>query len=145
MFHATYARAAAAFIALLSFSAPSCAASPMQPGLWELRVATTIDKKEQPKMTSRECLSQSDLDHETKTLPRPEGDCTLSNIMTIGDRTTYDTACKLDTLTVRGRTELFRHSDSYDGLSDMKFGGVLPAEVPVTVVVNAKRIGDCPK
>lgn len=141
----SFLRMAAIALSTGCVSATASAASPMLPGLWELRVATTIEKRELPSMTSRECLTQSDIDHETKTLPRPDGDCTLSNIVTAGDKTTYDTACKLDNLTVRGRMELYRRAESYDGLSDMKFGGVRTKDIPATIVVNAKRIGDCPK
>jgi hypothetical protein len=140
-----FVHTAAMLFALASYSAVAGAASPMLPGLWELRVATTIAKQPQPSMTSRECLSQQDIDHATKTLPRPEGNCTLSNIATEGNRTTYDMVCKLDQLTTRGRMELFRTSDSYDGMTDMKFIGVGSSDIPVTVVVNAKRIGDCAK
>ncbi len=142
---ASFVRMAAIVLSGCGIPAAVMAASPMLPGLWELRVATTIEKKALPSMTTRECLTQSDIDHETRTLPRPDGDCTLSNIVTVGDKTTYDTACKLDNLTVRGRMELYRHPESYDGLSDMQFGGVRSKDIPATIVVNAKRIGDCAK
>lgn len=138
-------RVAAILLALASSPQAALAASPMLPGLWEMRVATIIAKQAQPSMTSRECLTQTDIDHETKTLPRPDGDCALSNVATTGNRTTYDMVCKLDQLTARGRMELITASENYDGMTDMKFSGIGSADIPVTVVVNAKRIGDCPK
>jgi len=131
--------------ALASHPLAAAAVYPMQPGLWELRVATTIAKVEQPAMKSRECLSQKDIDHQTKVLPRPDGDCTLSNVVTNGNRTAYDLVCKLDRLTARGRMDLVTGSESYDGMTDMKFSGIGSADIPVTVIVNAKRVGDCEK
>ena len=138
-------RAVALLTALASHPLAASAALPMQPGLWELRVATTIGKVEQPSMKSRECLSQKDIDQETKVLPRPEGDCTLSNIVTNGNRTVYDMVCKIDYLTARGRMELVTGTESYDGITDMKFIGIGSQDIPVTVIVNAKRVGDCEK
>jgi hypothetical protein len=137
--------ASATLIVLASHPLAAAAAYPMQPGLWELRVATTIAKVEQPSMKSRQCLSQKDIDQDTKVLPRPEGDCTLSNIVTNGNRTAYDMVCKIDQLTARGRMDLVTGSESYDGMTDMKFSGIGAEDIPVTVMVNAKRLGDCEK
>jgi Protein of unknown function (DUF3617) len=135
----------AMLVALASHPLAASAALPMHPGLWELRVATTIARVEQPAMTSRECLSQKDIDQQTKVLPRPDGDCTLSNVVTNGNRTAYDMVCKLDRLTARGRMELVTGSENYDGMTDMKFSGIGSEDIPVTVMVNAKRLGDCEK
>ena len=78
----------------------------MQPGMWELRVTTAVGKRRCPRQRAGECITQTDIDHATKTLPRPDGDCTLSNIQRGDNRTTYDLACKRDEFANRGRMEL---------------------------------------
>jgi len=84
----------------------SAAPSPMQPGLWEMRVTSTVARKTAPTEVTRECLTQQDLDDVTKTLPRPDAKCSISNIETQGNRTTYDMACTRDVYSNRGRMEL---------------------------------------
>ncbi|HQR11751.1 MAG TPA: DUF3617 family protein [Casimicrobiaceae bacterium] len=117
----------------------------MQPGLWEMRVTTTVNRATQPAAVARECLSQSDIDHETKTLPRPDGNCTLSNIATSGNRLSYDLVCKRDEFTNQGRMELVVGSQSYDGMADLRIGAPGKNDTPMTVMVNARRVGDCTK
>ncbi len=129
----------------LAAPAAAFAASPMLPGLWELRVTTTVGKSTQPVATVRECLSQADIDNPTKTLPRPDADCTLSNIESRDNRTTYDLSCRRDEFVNRGRMELIIASTSYDGMADMKVSAPGNKNTPMTVIVNAKRIGDCSK
>lgn len=98
-----------------------------------------------PASKARECISQKDIDHETKTLPRPDGDCTLSDLVTEGDRTSYGLVCKTGNTVGRGRMDLIVGKDSYDGKTDMLFSGVGSDEIPITVVIHASRIGDCQK
>jgi Protein of unknown function (DUF3617) len=137
---------AAALLFALAMIAPTASAvPPMLPGLWELRVATTIAKREMPPLTNRECLTQADIDDPLKTLPRPEGDCKLTNIKTSGGRTSYDMACKLDALSVRGHMEIVTSAESYDGMNDLTFDGVGVKNERGVVIVNAKRIGECTK
>ena len=132
-----------AALALCTFSAS--AALPIQPGLWELRVTTTVARQAAPAETSRECLSQQDIDHPTRTLPKPAADCSISNIETNGNRVTYDLSCKQDQVVSRGRTELVMGSASYDGMADMKLSAPGRVETPMTSMLNARRIGDCQK
>ena len=138
-------RAMAVFSALAVGSAAAFAALPMQPGLWELRVTTTIAKQAAPAETARECLSQQDIDHPTRALPKPAADCSISNLTTNGNRVTYDLSCKQDQVVNRGRTELIVSGTNYDGMADMKLNAPGKVETPMTAMLNAKRIGDCPK
>ena len=121
------------------------AALPMQPGMWELRVTTTIAKQAAPAETARECLSQQDIDHPTRTLPKPAADCSISNLTSNGNRVAYDLSCKKDDVVSRGRTELVMGSTSYDGIANMKLNAPGKVETPLTAMLNAKRIGDCQK
>jgi len=121
------------------------AALPMQPGLWELRVTTTVAKQSAPEEVSRECLAQEAIDHPTRTLPKPAADCSISNLTTNGNRVAYDLSCKKDDVASRGRMELVVSGTSYDGMADMKLNAPGKVETPMTAMLNAKRIGDCPK
>jgi hypothetical protein len=138
-------RLAAFLLALASPPLLAAAASPMRPGLWELSVSTVVDGQSQPMSTARECISQADIDHDTKTLPRPDGDCKLSDIVTNGARTMYDMVCKVDNITSRGRMDITMGSDRYDGKTNMVISGIGTTDVPMTIVISAKRTGDCSK
>jgi hypothetical protein len=138
-------RAAAFCATLVCCPLPATAASPMQPGLWELRVTTTVARQAAPAETVRECLSQQDIDHPTRTLPKPAADCALTNIETSGNRMTYDLTCKQEQYVNRGRMELVLGSANYDGMADMKISEPGKNDTPMTVMVNARRIGDCRK
>ena len=92
-------------------------------------------------MTSRDCLSQADIDRRDRTLPRPDGECKLVDIVTRGNRTTYDMTCTLETLH-HARPHGARHDRrGYDGMSELRVRQVGGREGtrPATVVVNAKR------
>jgi len=138
-------RIVALFFVLASHPLAAAAASPMRPGLWELSVSTVVDGQSQPVSTARECISQADIDSDTKTLPRPDGDCKLSDIVTNGARTMYDMVCKADNITSRGRMDVTMGGERYDGKTNMVISGIGKTDVPMTIVVSARRTGDCSK
>jgi Protein of unknown function (DUF3617) len=145
MYRACYVRATALAVALSGAVSVVNAMPLMLPGLWEMRIATTFAKREQPAMTTRACLTQADIDHPTKALPLPEGDCKLHDVVTKGNRTSYDMTCKIDSIDMRGHMDIVSGTDSYDGMNDLVFNGAGVKDMRGTVVVNAKRIGDCTK
>jgi hypothetical protein len=130
-------------IAVTCDAAP--AASPMQPGMWELSIASTLGGRRDPPETYRECVSQKDLDDETRTLPRPDGDCRLSNIVHNGNRTTYNITCRQDGVTSLGRMEVNYAGDMYDGKGELSIITPGNAGAPMSVAINARRIGECSK
>jgi Protein of unknown function (DUF3617) len=144
MEHTTHRFTAVAWVILTGLPTPVGAASPMEPGLWELRVSTTVSRQSLPVMTTRECIAQKDIDQD-KALPRPDANCVLSNIATTGNRTTYALSCKRDEFTNAGRMELVIGSQNYDGMADMTVSAPGKKDTPMTVLVNARRIGDCAK
>ena len=121
------------------------AASPMQPGMWELGIASTLAGRKNPPETYRECLAQKDLDDETRTLPRPDGDCRLSNIVRNGNRTTYVITCRQDGATTLGRMEVNYAGDMYDGKAELAIITPGKAGAPMSVAISARRIGECSK
>lgn len=136
-------RALALAIALGLPAAPALAA--MQPGLWELTMTVTVDGKPQTVPTARECISQKDIDDGEKTLPRPDGKCTLSNVKRTPERATYDLACVKDALTTRGRAEIVFAAESYEGKVNVTVMDRNNLGVPIAMALSAKRVGSCDK
>ena len=131
--------------AILLPAAFAFAASGMQPGLWELTVTVDIDGKPQTVPTSRECVSQSDIDHATKTLPRPDGSCKLSNVLRSPERATYRIACAQGALTTQGQAEIVFAGDRYDGKVDLNVTEKSGRGMPLAMMIAAKRVGECTK
>lgn len=123
--------------------APALAA--MQPGLWELTMTVTVDGKPQTAPAGRECVSQKDIDDGEKTLPRPDGQCRLSNVRRTPDRATYDLACTKDGLTTRGRAEIVFAAESYEGKVNVTVLDRNNLGVPIAMALHAKRVGSCDK
>lgn len=121
----------------------SCAAA-MQPGLWELTITVNVEGKPQSVPAARQCLAQADIDHATKTLPRPDGVCELSNVERTPKRATYDLACQQDSVTTLGRAEIVFAENRYDGKVDLVISGKSGGGIPVAMTINAARVGDCP-
>ena len=141
----TNRHALSACIALVAFAtlpAPAVAA-PMQPGMWELVMAVTADGQTEVVPAGRGCISAKDIADPTKTLPRPAGQCTLSNVQRTADRATYDIACKDKQVTTRGQAEIILGGDRYDGKVALMMTGREGTGVPVDMTFSAKRVGDC--
>ena len=85
-----------ACIALIAWaiSPAPAGAAPMQPGLWELTMVVTADGQTETVPAGRGCISPKDIADPTKTLPRPNGQCTLANVQRTADRATYEIVCK---------------------------------------------------
>ena len=129
--------------ALASPAAPALAA--MQPGLWELSMTVTVDGKPQTVPAARECVSQKDIDDGEKVLPRPDGECKLSNVRRTPDRATYDLACTKDELITRGRAEIAFAAESYEGKVNVTVLDRNNLGVPIAMTLAARRVSSCEK
>ena len=134
---------ALAFLAAAGLDAVSAGATPMQPGLWELAITVTVDGKPETVPAARECVMQADIDHATRSLPRPAGKCELSNIQRTAERATYDLVCQQDTVTTQGRADIAFAGDRYRGQVDLMIIGKSGGGMPVTMIINATRVSDC--
>ena len=132
-------------LALVAFQCASASAQ-MSPGMWALQLV--IDGEGQPSQTLpavSECISQADIDDPTRTLPRPGGKCTLSNVQRSAERAAYDLACINGSLQSQGRAELRYQPDRYDGAVKMAVSeGGAPAQL-MTIRMIARRTGACTK
>ena len=134
----------------LALASPLAAAapSPMQPGLWELRVDDAPStRKTTPTEVTRECLTQKDIDDVTKTLPRPDGqvlDCPTSQTQRQRARPTTSRA-RATLVPTAGAWKSSSARPNYDGMADMKVSAPGKTERPSRSSINAKRIGDCSK
>jgi len=80
-----------------------------------------------------------------RTLPRPDGNCTLSNVARSSDRATYELACTNDSLTTQGKADIRFGGDRYDGKVDLTVTEKSGNSAPLIMTIAAKRISDCSK
>jgi uncharacterized protein DUF3617 len=140
----TWPLASALAVALL-VPPPALAAVGMQPGLWELLLTLDANGHGQTIPAARQCISQTDIDSGTRTLPRPDGNCNLSNVERSLERATYELACTSDTLATKGKAEIRFGGDRYDGKVDLTVTEKSGKSAPLVMTIAAKRIGDCSK
>ena len=135
-----------AWIAVMAL-APVAAlgASPMQPGLWESTVSVSRAGRVPLVSTDRDCVTQQEIDDGTKSLPKPGNDCTLANVATTGDKTTYDFACRDGPATLQGRAEFTIEATQYVGKLDAVTRRGTSPEVATTMTWVSKRVGECPQ
>jgi len=136
---------ASALAATLLLPMPALADGGMQPGLWELSLTFDVNGRAQTIPAVRECISQTDIDSGTRTLPRPDGNCSLSNVERTSERATYELACTNDTLTTQGKAEIRFGGDRYDGKVDLTVTEKSGRSAPLIMTIAAKRVGDCSK
>jgi hypothetical protein len=131
--------------AVLLLPTHALAAGGMQPGLWELLLTIDANGRGQTIPAARECISQADIDSGNRTLPRPDGNCSLSNIERSSERATYDLACTNETLAMQGKADIRFGGDRYDGRVDLTVTEKNGKGAPMAMTIGARRIGDCNK
>jgi len=136
-------RVAALLLAAL-VPAAAQAASPMQPGLWESTVSVSRTGRVPLVATDRDCVTQKEIDDGTKSLPRPGGECELTNIVSDGGKTTYDFACRDGPATLQGKAEFMIEATRYEGKLDAVARRGTNPDTPTTMTWAAKRVGECP-
>ena len=144
-FNPRLARAVVLF-ALAGVPLAAGAASPMRPGLWEQSVSTVVGGERVPASSSKECLSQGDIDHGHEDAAAAGRQLHAVQHRDAGqphDRTTWRAGWT--TSPAAGAWTWCSAADSYDGTTEMSFTGAGKAEMTMTVVINARRIGDCQK
>lgn len=123
-----------------------CATNPMQPGLWELTLTTTLDGLTQKMPVARACVTQKDIDDPIRTLPRPDGTCTLANVQRrLGGDTTYDLECRSEGRVMQGRAQIAYAGQRYDGTATLDVTEKGVRANPLAVGISARRLGECPK
>jgi hypothetical protein len=134
-------------IALLLLALPTLAnAAPvMKPGMWALTMTVYGEGRQRAMKPVEQCISQADIDDDTRTLPRPAGACTLSNVQRADDNTIYDLACQNGAVIAQGRAQVRFEADKYEGsvvMSMSEHGS--PAQL-TALRIYARRVGDCTK
>jgi len=136
--------------ALLAFAAlallAGCSTNPMQPGQWEMTLTSSIDGIPTKLPVARACVTQKDIDDPIRTLPRPEGTCTLANVQReFGGKATYDIECKADGRVLQGKAQIVYAGQRYDGTATLDVTEKGARANPLTLGISARRLGDCPK
>jgi len=128
-----------------SMSATAPDAATMSPGQWSLTMTIEQNGKTQSLPAVSQCITQQDIDDGTRTLPRPEGKCSLSNLNRSAAGAAYDIECMNGALVSHGRAELRIAADHYDGRVTMTVSENGLAGQPLAMLINAKRVGACAK
>jgi hypothetical protein len=123
----------------------SALAATMTPGLWTLTMTAEAEGRTDPLPEVTQCVSQQDVDDDTRTLPRPQGSCTLTNVKRGDPLTTYELACLNGTTQSRGRAEMRFTGDRYDGTVIMAMSERGRPAQKFVMKISARRIGDCNK
>ena len=132
------------FVAAIAMPASALAAT-MTPGLWALAITAETEGRADPLPEVMQCVSQQDVDDDTRTLPRPQGQCTLTNVKRGDPLTTYELACMNGAMQSRGRAEMRFAGDRYDGTVIMAISERGGYAQKFVMKISAKRIGDCSK
>jgi len=120
-------------------------AAPMLPGMWALSMTVVGTPARNAPQVVTQCVSQADIDDPTRTLPRPTGACTFSNVKRTADNATYEIACLNGAMQAQGRAEIRFQGERYDGsimLAVTEHGA--PAQM-TAMRIEARRTGDCSK
>jgi hypothetical protein len=129
-------------LAALTLNAASAGAQ-MTPGLWSLGVTMEANGRKQAMPAVTQCITQADIDDPARTLPRPQGKCTLSNVQRTAGRATYDLACIDGSLQSIGRADVVFEPERYYGNVSMSMSEKgAPAQL-VQMQMLARRAGEC--
>ncbi len=109
----------------------------LRPGQYEVNDEITIEGKPQ-KTTESTCISGNGLDNLPKLLLSQieDNDCTVTNLVTNGDRLTFQMTCPEER--VRAAVDMTFGGDSYTSSMRMTMGDAV-----MTVKSNARRTGAC--
>lgn len=133
-------------IALLTFALSWTALaqqSPMRAGNWEMTMKMSMPGMDMPPMKHTQCITAEMLKDPQSAIPtgqQGKNDCKLSDYNLSGATATYKMVCtKPQPMTMAGEMK-YSGTDAYVGNIQMDMSGQ-----KVTMAVDAKRLGDCPK
>jgi len=125
----------------LSWTVIAQGPSPMREGNWEVTIKMTMPGMEMPAMKQTQCITAAMVKDPAAAVPKNpgQGGCQVTGFKMSGNSATYTMTCKEPPMTAVGDMK-FTGSDAYSGTLKMEMGGQ-----SMTIVQDAKRIGDCPK
>ena len=133
-------------IALLTFALSWTALAqqlPMRAGNWEMTMKMSMPGMEMPPMKHTQCITAEMLKDPQSAIPtgqQGKNDCKMSDYNLSGSTATYKMVCtKPQPMTMTGEMK-YSGTDAYVGNVQMDMSGQ-----KVTMAVDAKRLGDCPK
>ncbi|RPI50165.1 MAG: DUF3617 family protein [Acidobacteria bacterium] len=126
----------------LSYTALAQTQSPMRAGNWEVTTKMNMAGMDMPPAKHTQCVTQEMLKDPQSSIPKGPGggDCKMSDYTFTSNTATYKMVCtKPQAMTMVGEMK-YSGTDSYTGTMQMEMSGQ-----KVTMSMDAKRIGDCPK
>ncbi len=116
--------------------------SPMRAGNWEVTAKMNMAGMEMPPTKNTTCVTQEMLKDPQAAIPKGPGenDCKMSDYKMSGSTASYKMVCtKPQPMTMVGEMK-YSGTDAYVGTIQMEMSGQ-----KMTMNVDAKRVGDCPK
>ena len=125
----------------LSWTVFAQVASPMRPGNWEVTTKMTMQGMEMPAMKVPQCITAAMIKNPESAIPQGpgQGDCKVADYKLSGNSATYTMTCKEPPMTAVGEMK-YSGTDAYTGTLKIDMGGQT-----MTIVYDAKRIGECAK
>jgi hypothetical protein len=116
--------------------------SPMRAGNWEVTAKMNMAGMEMPPTKNTTCVTAEMLKDPQSAIPKGPGgnDCKMSDYKMSGSTASYKMVCtKPQPMTMVGEMK-YSGTDAYVGTIQMEMSGQ-----KMTMNVDAKRVGDCPK
>ena len=128
----------------LSWTALAQTSMPMREGNWSVTVKMSMEgmKMDMPPMTRTQCITEAMAKDPQASLPKgPEGsDCKVTDYKNSGGTVAYKMVCtKPNPMTATAELK-FNGTDAYTGTMAMETQGH-----KMSMAMDAKRLGDCPK
>ncbi len=126
----------------LSYTVLAQTQSPMRPGNWEVSMKMNMGGMEMPPMKQTQCITAEMLKDPQSAIPKGpgSGDCKMSDYKFTASTATYKMVCtKPQPVTMVGEMK-YSGTDAYIGTVQMDMNGQ-----KVSMNMDAKRVGDCPK
>jgi hypothetical protein len=126
---------AAAFVAALFVTVAASAASPLNPGRWEVTIKTEAPVA-MPATTSEICITAEMAEHPEPKKSKTTDECQVIGLAMQGGVLTYDTQCSKKKVSSKAK---FTYSgETYTGIVTIKSG-----DMEVRQVHTARRLGTC--
>jgi len=128
-------------VALLLSVVPAFAADPIREGWWEVSTTTVMPgmPMKLPPTVVKHCYTKEDVKDQAKVVAGSNKDCKMTSYKVSGNKVTWSMVCTGQSAgTFSGETVF--SANSYTSTMKMKSQGQ-----NITMKMNAKRLGDCPK
>jgi len=106
-------------------------------GLWEITTTVKMQGMEIPPQTFTQCITKNDMVPQNNN-PDQQGNCTVSDVRTIGNTVSWTVVCKTEGGEMKGHGKITYQGNRFSGESTSEMMGMV-----IVTEMNGKRIGPC--